>query len=114
MPLSRRFVGAGLCVFALPFAWAVGATFGEAYRCPRGEECVASVGAFVTAGMGSLNIAVALVAAAIAINVSRSERRRVALAGLALAVVISAVLFSFVWFTPHPCGVTSPFCGRNR
>jgi hypothetical protein len=88
----------------VPFAYAVGATFGEAYRCPRGEECVASVGGFITAGLGSLVIAIALVTAAIAINVSRRDRGRIALGGVALALVIAAALFSFVWFTPHPRG----------
>jgi hypothetical protein len=89
-------------LFAVPFAYAVGATFGEAYRCPRGEDCVGSVGAFITAGEGSLVIAIALVTCAVAINVRREHRMRVALTAFVLAIAIAAVLFSFVWFTPHP------------
>ena len=100
----RLLAGAGLCLFAVPFAYAVGATFGEAYRCPRGQDCVASVGAFITAGLASLVIAVALMAGAIAINVRPGRRIHVALVGLALAVATVTVLFSFVWFTPHPRG----------
>ena len=102
MRWSRLIVAGALCGVAVPFAYAVGATFGEAYRCPRGQDCVASVGGFITAGLGSLVISVALVTCAIAINLPRGRRMPVVLAGLALALVICAVLFSFVWFTPHP------------
>jgi hypothetical protein len=59
------------------------------------------VGAFLILGLPSIFIAAALFAAGIMIMFRRSQWR---IAGIAfvLALAIAVVLFSFVWFTPHP------------
>jgi hypothetical protein len=98
----RALFSGGLLALALPFIVVVGASFRGAYRCPRGRECLGMVGAFLILGLPALFIAMTLVTVATIGIVSPRIRAKVVLLSVTVTVVISAALFSLVWFTPHP------------
>ena len=98
---NRRWISTGLAALALPFIVLAGGFYLGGYRCPGSPECTAKVGAFLILGLPSIFIAAALLAVATMLATRRSRWPIAALAFI-VAFAIAALLFSLVWFTPHP------------
>ncbi len=101
MSRPRRWITAALTALSLPFVLLVGGFYLGAYRCPGSRECTAKVGAFLLLGLPSLFIAATLLTVALMLATHRS-RRLIGAVAFVLTFALATLLFSLVWFTPHP------------